>query len=290
VTSIVPNRLKTKLTNYWYARLARDFPVYFIISTGRTGTKFFETFLGDVTDQVYCLHEPSPDLFDLGVGLYRGEIAEARVVKELLKSRIPMLRETRALGKRVYVESNPNASLLLPQIRQVFPNYRVVWLTRDIKTYLPSAYNKSPDDSGTMFFYANDDHRKRLSAEDITSDPWRSEWPRLSRAERIAWWWQKCNSLLLEQTGNDPRCLHLKFESIFNSATGPAEMAKMLKFFGIENQASKCTEATLKALGDPKNQTRHSAGTPLDDSANSSASRVDEITGGLRARLGYGPA
>ena len=282
------SRLKTKLANFWYARLARDLPVYFIVSTGRTGTKFFETFFGAVTDEVHCLHEPWPDLFDLGVGLHRRELTEAKVLKELLKSRIPMLQETRTLGKRVYVESNPNASLLLPQIRRVFPNHRVVWITRDIKTYLPSAYNKSPDDSGTMFFYANDDHRKRLSAEDVDSDPWRSEWPRLSRAERIAWWWQKCNSLLLEQSENDPRCLHLKFETIFNADNGPAEMAKMLDFFGIKNEAAKCAAATLKALGDPKNQTRHSADTPLDDALDKHGARIDEITGALRARLGYG--
>ncbi len=268
-----------------HGNLAETRPVCFVVSTGRTGTKFLESFFGDVVGDVHCLHEPRPDLFETGVALHRGKLSEERAIRTLRKSRLPMLIETKKRGKALYMESNPNASLLLPQIKKAFPHYRVLWITRDIETYLPSAYNKSPDDSGSMFFYADDDHRKRLTAEDVANDPWHAAWKGFSRAERIAWWWQKCNSLLIDQTKGDGRCLHVKFEDLVDPRSGPTEIARITGFLGLDGRKTVEGEKILQALAQPKNQTRHAAAAVLDDQ--SATSRIRALTRDVRAKLGY---
>jgi hypothetical protein len=41
--------------------------IYFVISTGRKGTNFMETFLSSASDAVFCVHDPHSDLFDISI-------------------------------------------------------------------------------------------------------------------------------------------------------------------------------------------------------------------------------
>lgn len=236
---------------------------------------------------MYTLHEPRPDLFDIGVDFHRGVVSEKSVIEELKFTRLSLINGAVGRQRSVYVESNPNASVILPQIMQAFPNYRILWITRDVDTYLPSAYNKSPDDSGTMFFYSENDHRKRLTAEDFKDDRWRTEWSNFTRAERIAWWWQKCNSLLLGQTQNDPRCMRVGFENLFDHAVGPELLRRIVCFLGGDDRQIIKDGVIEEVISKPCNETRHVATDDAGELRVADDGRLRDLTSSVRRSLGY---
>ena len=280
--------IKRQYQLWQHRNLLQDFPVCFIVSTGRTGTKFFESFFSELVPSVYCAHEPAPDLFDLGVGLFRGKILTRQAVRALRRSRLSMLLKATQSGQAIYIESNPNASLLLPQIKVAFPNYRILWITRDIKTYLPSAYNKSPEGSGDMYLYGQRDHRQRLTALDIPDDPWRSEWKTFSRPERIAWWWQKCNRLILDYCQDDDRCLKIRFEDLFTGASGADTVRKILSFLRLDNTTHIKESDILRILKKKQNKTKETLLRHFEELSDKERTQVQNIAGSVAEKLGYG--
>ena len=265
----------------------RSFPICFVLSTGRTGTKFLESFFNRFVPGAWALHEPAPDLFDLGVEQFRSGMSADQVAGRLRRTRLPLLREVIRRSKTMYVECNPHATLLIPTLKSVFSNCRIIWMTRDITSYLPSAFNKSPDGKGTMFFYAHNDHRRRLTAWDLPEDPWRRRWARFSRVERIAWWWQKINQVLIDNTRDDPRCLRIRFEDLFNRQRGPDTVGQVLSFLDPAGDTHVDAQQLDAALSKRKNQTQFSLMGPFEDLPADEQARIYDIVAPVAAELGY---
>ncbi len=168
--------------------------VILIVSSGRTGTNFMADWFKKVAPQVVSLHEPQPDLFYLGVNRFRKNYSQFKTYIKLKWARAGYLSHLQKHNKKVYIESNPNLVLLLPAAKQLFPNLKIIFIKRDLKDYLISAFNKSPDKSETNFYYADNDPRKRLTAIDVNNNPNTIDgWNKLGREERIAWWWYFAN-------------------------------------------------------------------------------------------------
>lgn len=196
----------------------RNKDVYFIVSTGRTGTKFFETFLRNASDNVYCVHEPQPDLFDISIKKVRYHVPPRNIVDQIIKARRKELKRFIDSGKKVYVESNPFVVFLLPEIMATFPNVKFVFIYREIDSYVKSAMNKSPLSDGRNNFYGKTDGRKRICAKDFPEDYRFSDWEQMSRAQKITWYWGKCNTELLSfSRENSSRVLEISFEKFFHS-------------------------------------------------------------------------
>lgn len=163
------------------SRLAwRTVDVSVITSSGRTGTQFLAWMLRQVG--VHSVHEPSPDLFNESVAKHRHD---ENVVGGIRRKRPPSFELLRD-GK--YVESNWNLITLLDEADEVFGGAKISFIVRNFYDYVESALNKSPDGSGDMFFYGQNDHRSRLTATDF-GEMSEKEWENLHRAEKIAWWW-----------------------------------------------------------------------------------------------------
>lgn len=186
----------------------------FIISTGRTGTKFFENFLNNLSVSIICRHEPTPDFFELGMRKIRQGIRDCH--EEILEGRAKYFSEAVAANKR-YVESNPFLSYLVEDLLIAFPKSKIIWITRNPATYVVSAFSKSPDNSNAMYFYAEDDHRERVSAIDVNDPLWSSAWCNMDRFEKICWYWNHCNQTIQRQLQNiaPDRQLHVRYEEIF---------------------------------------------------------------------------
>ena len=60
--SKITSKIRIPTNNDW-----DDMESVFFVSTGRTGTKFFARFFSTAYDNVLAYHEPTPDLFDLGL-------------------------------------------------------------------------------------------------------------------------------------------------------------------------------------------------------------------------------
>jgi hypothetical protein len=222
--------------NQYRTKRFNSLPVRFIVSTGRTGTRFFESFFNDNFPDVLCLHQPSPDGFDVGIGKIRGKLDTEEVERYLRSSRgriFSMLSKRKA---KLYVESNPYFSLVIPELRAAFPKSRFVWIVRDPKAYVVSAYNKSPVGDNKMFFYAENDHRARLAATDFPDDPWSKAWLGFGRFEKICWYWNKCNEILARDLDDANDMLLIKFEHLFAREDSCRTMVKVLEFFKIHNR------------------------------------------------------
>src|SRR5947209_3172171 len=116
--------------NQYKAKGFESLPVRFIVSTGRTGTQFFESFFNSNFSDVLCLHEPAPDGFDIGIRKVREKPIAEEIVRYLRSSRAGVLSKVKKRHAKFYVESNPFFSLLIPELRKAFPTARFLWIVR----------------------------------------------------------------------------------------------------------------------------------------------------------------
>lgn len=230
----------------------------FIASTGRTGTQFFESFFEGIDAHTLAVHEPQPDLFDLGIEKHRNKKNSKIIATAIRAAREPFLRSHCHARTKRYVESNPFLSFLLPEAQQVFPKARFVILTRQASAYMKSALNKSPLDDGAFYFYDKNDKRKRIAATDFEGDPHYHAWTSFSRQQKIAWYWNKCNTILMDFAAAHPTItLHLKFEDLFSkqAATRQQTIERLLAFMNIELTTTQLQER-LQLMTVKKNQTQ----------------------------------
>lgn len=168
-----------------------------IVSTGRTGTQFLAGFVAETQPDALALHEPAPDLFDVGVGYRRGELGHDQAVRRTLVARASQRRRLATDQRPVYVESNNNLALLLPVAAAAFRRFRVVQVVREPTSYLASAFSKTHG-AERYSLYSENDPRARLRASDDASDPFAAAWTRFGRFEKLCWHWRKYNELIEE--------------------------------------------------------------------------------------------
>ena len=114
----------------------------FILSSGRTGTKFLAHYLDANFEQVHALHEPPPARL-LRVAAH-GRLAggatsrwDGWLVRLLERKR----RAIEAAECELYVESNPFLATAVDALIRVFPDTTIVHVVRDARDYVRSALN-----------------------------------------------------------------------------------------------------------------------------------------------------
>lgn len=265
--------------HYLFYRI-RKRKLYFIVSTGRTGTNFFESFLNSASDSVYCVHEPSPDLFDISLNKLRFGHDSSTIVRQIKNTRVSILKDFINSGKLTYIESNPFAAFLIPEIKQAFPKAKFIFIFRDLDTYLLSALNKSPANNGVNNFYADDDGRKRINALDFKNDVYADQWNEFSRSQKIAWYWDKCNKYLLEYSQkNASNILSLKFDDFFssNKEVKKTKILEVLKFLNISISKDKLEEL-LSESSKRKNETKEQFFSDINEISKDEMSFVHKMT------------
>ena len=141
--------------------------------------KFFEGFFNGLNRGITCLHEPSPDLFNLAIAKIREDIDSKSVRDKLFHSRKHLILENE--NKNLYIESNPFIFPLLDDIKHKFTKTKFVFIVRDPKTYLTSAYNKQTGAEDEVLFYGIKDSRNRISALDTENDSEFENWNEFSK-------------------------------------------------------------------------------------------------------------
>jgi Sulfotransferase family len=262
-------------------------PVRFIVSTGRTGTQFFESFFNNNFPDVLCLHEPRPDGFDIAIRKIRGKLGAQEIVNHLRSSRAGILSRLRKRNAKLYVESNPFFSLLIPELRKAFPTSRFLWIVRNPETYVISAYNKSPVGDNKMFFYAENDHRPRITAMDFADDRWSEDWPSFDRFQKICWYWNKCNEILARDFGNQDDFLLIKFEELFGEKNDFRSMFKMLEFFQISGPAGIDSDTFDIMMKRSINSSKRILLQSADSWTSKQKMDFDTLTYSMRKKLGY---
>jgi hypothetical protein len=112
----------------------------FILSTGRTGTQFFENYINQTSDEALCKHEPKPSRrFKFLSNLYlNNHVSESTIINIYKYSRKNLLKKT---DNKLYIESSNFMFGCIPALNQYFPNIKIVHIVRHPVTYIESHLN-----------------------------------------------------------------------------------------------------------------------------------------------------
>ena len=112
----------------------------FILSTGRTGTQFFEDYFNQTSEAV-CRHEPWPSRrFKFLSNLYLNQKVSARRLGRIyLSSRKKLFA---SLHGRSYIESSNFLFGCVPALKQIYDDVRIVHLVRHPQSYVSSHLGK----------------------------------------------------------------------------------------------------------------------------------------------------
>jgi len=267
--------------------------VTIVTSTGRTGTKFIKTFFSTVFPNLIVKHEPFPDFFDLGVEKIRHKKDSNYLKKYLIEHRGSLLLSSKNLfrilvGKEIkYIECNPFLFPLINEYAQVFKEFNMVYITRNPETYICSALRKEPKNNGENNFYGENDTRQRLNAVDYGESNLK-EWKSLSRGEKIAWYWRKCNYILLEkQSILGDNAVQVKFEDLFNDNLNVQieNWHKIVKVIGVS--PDRINEKNLRNIKGEKVNASKDVPIRSEDFNDEIKQRIDDSTMAMKKRLSY---
>ncbi|MBD3216061.1 MAG: hypothetical protein GF311_25840 [Candidatus Lokiarchaeota archaeon] len=213
----------------------------FIISTGRTGTKFLTSCIRSTFNKITLRHEPGREILKLRFLFGTSKITKKEAIHYFLEKKYDYYAK---LSTKYYIESNPYLILLIPIIRELFPKSKIIFITRDGRDWLRSAFSRGlygsflfrtklpiinilrmiPDELYKIknilkLKNINSYYRDlwRIRAPDFKEDPFRNNWRIMDQFERLAWKWQKLNDLGLKSIENDKNSIVVKFEEIFNT-------------------------------------------------------------------------
>ena len=197
-----------------------DVNKYFVVSTGRTGTKFFAHFL-DQFSSTYAVHEPAPTFLRLAINYATNNVTEKYAIEKIERYRRAMCKKVKRMGVNNYIESNNRLFALLEPLKEVFDDFKVVHIVRDGRDYVRSGMSRN---------WYTDSDGSRLRAIYFPDDPYYEKWDQMSRFEKICWRWQKKDGFIYDQVEKMDNAITVKFEDIFkdDNFTGVHRIIKYL--------------------------------------------------------------
>lgn len=217
----------------------------FILSTGRTGTQFFEDYINGTTDRALCRHEPHPSRrFKFLSNMYlTGRVSGERIARIYGRSRNKLLRKA---GDRIYIESSNFMFGCIPALNRVYPDIRVIHIVRHPVTYVVSHLNKGFWRGHKRFFARHVPYwLETLELKD----------PR-NPVEVLSGRYNLVNRQIASYAGTNPY-LRLTFEELFagRNGTGPGALNRVREFCGIDPLTE---EENRRWLERPKNRSPRS--------------------------------
>lgn len=169
---------------------------FFIVTTGRSGSTTIAQALS-VIHNVVAVHEPAPELILESSGYRYGIISGEEVRKLLGETRGPIARRS------IYVESNQTLSLIIPEIVQVFPEARFIWLLRNGLDVVGSTMQK-------QWYTGHSENHDRYEdcpplqqawidgriAADHCGEMSAAQWEATRRFEKCCWYWDYVNRVI----------------------------------------------------------------------------------------------
>ncbi|MCI4644869.1 MAG: sulfotransferase [Hyphomonadaceae bacterium] len=218
-----------------------DKDLAFIVSGGRTGTTFFGEYISEFIPDAFSVHEPDvvtqrsrrvlfKRIQDFGIwhmligralGMTGIRPLSRRNLSGEFKDEAPLLGAIRQhrdsyfsrIDAPLVVESYSQWFGILPQLRKVYPEARIVGIIRDPREWVVSWLNHGgrhgPGDFVTMFGH------KRLTPEMVGDMQWAEAWETMSPFEKLCWDWKIINGSIAEFCEADPGARLYRFEDLF---------------------------------------------------------------------------
>jgi len=192
----------------------------FILSTGRTGTQFFESYINGTSQDALCLHEPKPSRrFKFLSNMLLQERVSVQSVNRIYQHSRRSLFSS--LQDKVYIESSNFMFGCIPALNEIYGDIRIIHMVRHPLTYVRSHLGKG--------FWRG---HKRIFAryvpywlEDL--DMAKKEGPVALLAAR----WVYVNRQIASYQESNPY-LRIRFEDLFSGAEkGSSDQLNLIRSF-----------------------------------------------------------
>ena len=198
-------------------------PCIFVTAPGRAGTGFLARVLSRLVEGCHSVHEPdvlyfyrllrivraeayllekirdfgvfqmtigklltSGNLRSLGIALAKSSFPEDKAVDAIRAMRVHYISR---IELPIYAESNPQLEGVFHLLPIVFPNSKIVYLTRDGRQWVRSFLNRVP-----VMFWKKDLlsylPNGRPGAHMFKDDPFYNRWYSFSQFQRLCWLWR----------------------------------------------------------------------------------------------------
>ncbi|MDA7558633.1 sulfotransferase domain-containing protein [Flavobacteriaceae bacterium] len=185
---------------------------FFITSLGRSGTKFFASMLNK-SSEVMCFHEPyREDYVNLLLSYYAGDL---KALETNLQERFKDV-ERKISGNsscNYYGEVNSLLRYNTIWLKENL-NAKVAHVVRDPKKVVPSIYSRNVYKEGGS----------HLEIVPNNANAYASQWLKMSRFEKICWYWTHTNNRLSDDL---ERCF--KFEDLISDYSKFQELINYLE-------------------------------------------------------------
>lgn len=186
----------------------------FIVSTGRSGTKFLAELL-KIACNIETYHEPSPTLMSISRDMFNEELS-AKQQQIVFKAARHESMIKHILANVRYVESNQTLVSLIDGILLTIPNAKILCLTRNPIKFANSAYKKGWFENDTI--WENNRIVKNKNRDSIIN---------------ILNYWVVVNTLLVDKTKNYPN--NCKLFMLENIVSDDNVVKELMAFLDIKN-------------------------------------------------------
>lgn len=158
--------------------------IFFILAIGRSGTKFLADLLSKAPG-AYVVHEPVRADFLAYQRAFHSEEEAMKYIQVFRKREIYLRCRDRKIN--TYGEVNSALRRHCNALKHAFPKAVFIHLIRDGRDVLRSMMSRktmTSEDPNTRLIYP------------VDGDPYRDSWPKMTRFERLCWYWQVENQYL----------------------------------------------------------------------------------------------
>jgi hypothetical protein len=200
----------------------------FLVSTGRTGTKYFSKLFAAHCTNVTCYHESrlSRLITVLSNMLMRGIISK-RMMKKVWK----FLKYGEIIsGTTRYIECNPNYYNIIEIINELFPEAKFIFIVRSPKSYIISHINwerqrwRSIIANRLVPFWQPMPYLEELKG-------FRNDYHQ--RVNFYSTIWERKNSQILDSIRGWDNVITLRFEDIFDARKGKEILTDLMEWLEL---------------------------------------------------------
>lgn len=226
----------------------------FIVSGGRTGTRFFGDLISSLITNSFSVHEPDVfagfntltarrisifGLYHMVIGRFLGKTGIRNLTQRYLSGRIKtndLVTEIKkhrqsyydGIDRSLIIESYYQWYGLLPVIPRAFDQYKVLCIVRDPRTWVSSWMNFEAHfgkkDLVKKF------KSKRLNPKMIGEKKYAELWDEMSQFQKLCWTWQAVYSLIAKFDAENAKTLLVKYEDVFLSDDRDKSFEDVLNF------------------------------------------------------------
>ncbi|MDA9952453.1 sulfotransferase [Chitinophagales bacterium] len=165
-----------------YTEVHENAEVIFILSPGRSGTKYLTKVL-EYNKELVLEHKGTPELGHFGQFAFENQDDLDKLKLVIDASRYEQIRDAYLQGK-IYIETNNKITFFSKALLELYPKAKFISLQRDPIKFVESGYSRD--------WYLNRNIRDEGRIEASDKDQWNS----LSQVEKIAFQWKATHEFI----------------------------------------------------------------------------------------------